>query len=48
MNPTLLQLLEKNASDIEAIVTAVGVPTLAKIFPNILAILQTLQAAQKS
>ena len=45
MNPVVRQILEKNAADIEAIVQAIGVPTLIKLAPHFEAILATVQAA---
>ena len=45
MNPVLREVLEKNGADIEAIVAAIGVPTLIKLAPHFEAILATAQAA---
>ena len=45
MNPETLALLaEKNAADLEAIITKIGIPTLLSLLPNVIAILKTLQA----
>jgi hypothetical protein len=44
MNPLIEEVLTKNASDIEAIVAKIGVPTLISLIPNFLAILKTVQA----
>ena len=49
MNSELLALLaEKNSTDIEAIVTKVGLPTLIALIPYIANILKTVQTAQLS
>jgi hypothetical protein len=47
MNPTLALILQKNAADIEAIVTKIGMPTLLAPVPNFMAILATVQETQK-
>lgn len=45
MNPQLLALLaEKNAADLEAIVTKIGVANLIALMPHIVNILETIQA----
>jgi len=47
MNPQLLALLaEKNSADLEAIVNKIGVANLIALLPHIVAILETVQAAQ--
>ena len=48
MNSELLALLaEKNSTDIEAIVTKVGLPTLIALIPYIANILKTVQTVQQ-
>jgi hypothetical protein len=48
MNLTVLaQIAEKNPADLEAIVAAIGLPTLFKILPNVLNIVATLSAGQE-
>lgn len=47
MNPLLLaELAAKNGSDIEAIVSAIGIKTLLSLAPHFMAIIATVQAAQ--
>lgn len=49
MNPALLvTLIEKNGADLEAIEAAVGFPTLLKLLPHIVAILNTIQQQGKT
>ena len=43
MNPLLEEILAKNGTDIEAIVTKIGVGTLISLTPQFLAILKTVQ-----
>ena len=49
MNPELLAALaQKNATDIEAIIAKIGIPTLLSLLPHLLAIVNTIEAQQKT
>jgi hypothetical protein len=45
MNPLIKEVLEKNGADIEAIIQAIGVPTLIKLAPHFEAIIATAMAS---
>lgn len=44
MNPQLLAIIAKNSADLEAIINKIGVANLIALMPNIVAILETIQA----
>ncbi len=46
MDPALLAVLKNNAADVEAIVQIVGIPTLFRILPHVLAIVKTMNEAK--
>lgn len=49
MDPKIFaEIALKNGPDLEAVVAILGVANIAKAMPHILAIMATVQAAQKS
>ncbi len=47
MNPVVIDVLIKNSSDVEAIITKIGISNLLACMPHILNILKTVQEADK-